>query len=80
MKVGSYFVKLQCFCFDEQRLNPKETVLMPVFFYIDPEINDDKNTVDVKDITLAYTFFLATDQNALEGILATNNVTEAANR
>ena len=42
MQSGPYFNKIQCFCFDEQRLLPGETVDMPVFFYIDPEILDDR--------------------------------------
>ncbi|MGH0173678.1 UNVERIFIED_CONTAM: hypothetical protein FKN15_069378 [Acipenser sinensis] len=35
------FRGLYCFCFEEQRLNPNEEVDMPVFFYIDPEFDDD---------------------------------------
>jgi len=33
-QVAPYFSKIQCFCFEEQRLNAGETVDMPVFFYI----------------------------------------------
>jgi cytochrome c oxidase assembly protein subunit 11 len=39
MKAGAYFHKIQCFCFDEQRLRANETVDMPVFFYIDPAVS-----------------------------------------
>ena len=38
-EAGPYFNKIQCFCFEEQRLNPHEEVDMPVFFYIDPVRN-----------------------------------------
>ncbi len=34
-----------------------ESVDMPVFFYVDPEIEKDRNCDDVTDITLGYTFF-----------------------
>uniref|UniRef100_A0A8C1ZDF7 Cytochrome c oxidase assembly homolog 11 (yeast) n=1 Tax=Cyprinus carpio TaxID=7962 RepID=A0A8C1ZDF7_CYPCA len=34
-------VPFECFCFEEQMLNPHEEVDMPVFFYIDPECDDD---------------------------------------
>jgi cytochrome c oxidase assembly protein subunit 11 len=56
-KVGLYFNKIQCFCFEEQRLLPGETVDMPVFFFIDPEIVDDPQLRHVNNVTLSYTFF-----------------------
>ena len=40
-KAGSYFNKVQCFCFEEQRLRAGEEVDMPVFFYLDPEFASD---------------------------------------
>jgi cytochrome c oxidase assembly protein subunit 11 len=56
-KVGLYFNKIQCFCFEEQRLLPGETVDMPVFFFIDPEIMEDPQLKNVRSVTLSYTFF-----------------------
>ena len=61
-KVGLYFQKIQCFCFEEQRLLPGETVDMPVFFFIDPEIVNDPQVNYVRSVTLSYTFF-QTDQD-----------------
>ena len=58
-KVGQYFQKIQCFCFDEQILKPGEEMQMPVLFYIDPKMADDPDMEDVKAITLSYTFFPA---------------------
>lgn len=58
-EAGQYFIKIQCFCFEEQILNPGEAVDMPVFFYIDPEFMDDPAMMNVNDITLSYTFFKA---------------------
>jgi cytochrome c oxidase assembly protein subunit 11 len=57
LKVGKYFSKIECFCFEEQTLRAGEEVDMPVSFYIDPEIANDPNTQEVKTITLSYTFF-----------------------
>ncbi|KAF5280576.1 hypothetical protein FQR65_LT00327 [Abscondita terminalis] len=58
-EAGQYFNKIQCFCFEEQQLNPHEQVDMPVFFYIDPEFAQDPKMEFVKEITLSYTFFEA---------------------
>lgn len=56
-QAGAYFNKVQCFCFEEQRLRPGERVDMPVFFYIDPEFATDPRMAGIESITLSYTFF-----------------------
>ena len=56
-EAGQYFNKIQCFCFEEQRLNPGEEVDLPVFFYIDPEYLEDPFLEKVNTIHLSYTFF-----------------------
>jgi len=58
-EAGQYFNKIQCFCFEEQLLNPHEQVDMPVFFYIDPEFAEDPKMETVDTLTLSYTFFEA---------------------
>lgn len=58
-EAGPYFNKIQCFCFEEQMLNPHEQVDMPVFFYIDPDYDDDPKLYRKDEIILAYTFFEA---------------------
>jgi cytochrome c oxidase assembly protein subunit 11 len=57
VKAGPHFMKIDCFCFIEQTLQPGESVLMPVRFFIDPEIVADSNASDVDEIILSYTFF-----------------------
>ena len=59
-KVGPYFIKTQCFCFEKQILKPGETVEMPVVFYVDPTISEDPTMKDVEEITLSYTCLLYT--------------------
>ncbi len=58
-KAGKYFHKTQCFCFGEQRLNPGESVHMPVLFYLDPKFAEDPNMDGVDQVTLSYTFYRA---------------------
>jgi cytochrome c oxidase assembly protein subunit 11 len=56
-KAALYFNKIQCFCFEKQTLGPHEEVDMPVYFYIDPEINQEKGLGKLKDIILSYSIF-----------------------
>ena len=54
---AQYFVKVQCFCFNEERLRAGEHVQMPVTFFVDPAMAKDVDASDVHEITLHYTFF-----------------------
>ena len=53
---GAHFVKIDCFCFEEQVLMPGETVTMPVTFYVDPDYVTDPESRGFPEITLSYTF------------------------
>lgn len=65
-KAAPYFSKIQCFCFEEQKLAAGEEVDMPVFFFIDPDFASDPMMRNVDDIILNYTFFQARyDDNGL---------------
>ena len=56
-QAGYFFNKIDCFCFEEQVLQPGETAMMPVSFYVDPEIVTDRDAKYVHTITLSYTFY-----------------------
>lgn len=56
-QAGIYFNKIQCFCFDEQRLRAGEEIDMPVFFFLDPAMADDWRMDNVDQVQLCYTFF-----------------------
>jgi cytochrome c oxidase assembly protein subunit 11 len=53
-EAAPYFKKIECFCFKEQTLKPKESVDMPLYFWFEPDLPDH-----IKEVTLAYTFFNA---------------------
>ena len=61
--VAMYFNKIQCFCFEQQLLGPKEEVDLPVFFYIDPAINDEPELEEYTEIVLKYSFYMAKKQD-----------------
>lgn len=58
-QAAAYFVKIQCFCFTEQTLQPGESMDAPVVFYIDPDIDTNRELASLKSMTLSYTFFPA---------------------
>lgn len=65
-KAGRHFAKVQCFCFERQKLGPKEKLHLPVLFFLDPAFASDRRCRDVHDIHLSYTFFPVDDPRAPE--------------
>lgn len=79
LKAGPYFAKLECFCFQEQLLAPGESIQMPVSFFVDPAIMEDRNLEEVTTITLSYTFFRVTEEaqeDAVQAGLALESATD----
>lgn len=54
---GAYFDKISCFCFTEQRLDPHETAELPVVFFLDPKLEDNRDMDLIHEITLSYTLY-----------------------
>ncbi len=61
LTVGAYFQKINCFCFNEQTMDPGEKREMPVVFYVDPQLARDSENDGLKTITLSYTFYPVRD-------------------
>lgn len=56
-RAGIYFKKIECFCFTEERLEAHKSVEMPVDFFVDTRMGQDREDDDIHTITLSYTFF-----------------------
>ena len=65
---GIYFNKIQCFCFNEERLDPHQKVEMPVVFYVDPAFAEDSNNAHVDTITLSYTLLRSTNPDQAKNL------------
>ena len=61
---GVYFNKIECFCFTEQTLQPGETVDMPIVFFVDPDLDDNRELATIKEITLSYTFYASDSEGS----------------
>jgi cytochrome c oxidase assembly protein subunit 11 len=77
-KIGQYFNKIECFCFQEQILAPGQSAELGVTFYVDPALASDEHTEEVKTITLSYTFFRSKDGFPVEDSAATKTVPPAS--
>lgn len=49
-----YFKKIECFCFQQQKLKAGETKEMPLRFYVSPDLPQD-----IRTVTLSYAFYHA---------------------
>ena len=57
VKVAPFFIKTECFCFEEQTIQPGEKLNLPVIFFVDPQLDEDSRFDEIKTMTLSYTFF-----------------------
>lgn len=54
---GPFFLKLQCFCFESQRIEPGQTLEFPVQYFIDETIETEPDGRHIRNVTLSYTFY-----------------------
>ena len=72
LNAGSYFQKINCFCFTEQRLAAGEKREMAVVFYVDPALAADSEHDQLSTITLSYTFYPMRDEPKPVAVQATD--------
>lgn len=65
--VGPHFNKVECFCFTEQRLEPGQSIDMPVSFFVDPAFVTDEETTLLPELTLSYSFYPVQTPKPVEG-------------
>jgi cytochrome c oxidase assembly protein subunit 11 len=58
---ATYFLKIQCFCFTDQTIQPGVEMTFPVIYYVDPKFDTDTDTKPLQELTLSYTFYPAPD-------------------
>jgi len=75
IKAAPYFVKTDCFCFEEQTIQPGEKLNLPVIFFVDPQLDEESRLDDIKTITLSYTFFPTEEGTMPPQIYGENTVT-----
>ena len=68
---GIFFNKIECFCFTDTYIEPGQTLEMPVVFYVDPEMDQEKAMKALNTITLSYTFFES--ETSIEDAIADRN-------
>lgn len=66
IKAAPFFIKTDCFCFEEQTILPGQEIPLPVLFFVDPQLDDERRYDDVREITLSYTFFEVNTQEAAQ--------------
>ncbi|TXM74700.1 cytochrome c oxidase assembly protein [Methylobacterium sp. WL69] len=77
--MGAFFVKIECFCFNEQTLQPGETMDFPVVFYIDPTVRQDSNTAHLSEMTLSYTYFASKNGQPTAALATTGSTGKKSN-
>jgi len=76
-EAGGFFSKIDCFCFQEQVLQPGERVQMPVTFFVEPDIINDRDAKHTHTITLGYTFYeIDLPQDETQAALETGDAPE----
>ena len=68
LRVGNYFSKIDCFCFEQQKLAPGESVDLPVSFFVEKSIESDPDMEGINTVTLSYTFFESKKRVAVEDV------------
>ncbi len=74
VKAAPFFIKTDCFCFEEQTIQPGESLSLPVIFFVDPQLDEDSRFDEIKTMTLSYTFF-----PAKEGTMPAKSTASATN-